>query len=717
VDRDSIEDLLKDKDSRLDPANGLYEVGVGRADVTGPAAGVNMMGYADPAQINNGIHTRLYSRAFVVSDGTSRLVYCSMDIGMTGQLVKQRVIEQLTGLYGPLYTTANVILSSTHTHSGPAGYMQYLTFQVTSLGFIDEALEAVVKGITQSIINAHEDLSPGRLYLSSGDLQGANINRSPSSYLENPEEERAQYNGNTDTTMTLVRVVGEDGRDRGMFNWFSVHGTSMNNTNRYVSSDNKGYASMLFEQALNPAGTLAGKGAFVAAFGQTNEGDSSPNTDGPKCQDTGLPCDLETSTCGGRNELCYAAGPGVDMMDSTRIIGQMQFDKAMELYKDSSAVLLKGPVQALSQQVDMTQQTVSLDDGTEGRTCPPALGYSFAAGTTDGPGMFDFTQGSTSGSSFWDAVVGAFLPDTTEEQKQCHAPKPVLLSTGQYHQPYEWHPSIVETQLGRIGQLAIAAVPGEFTTMSGRRMRAQVSSTFTSAGVGDVVPVIAGLSNIYTHYIATFEEYQAQRYEAASTLYGPHTLRAYLEQYARLAQAMVEGTPVSPGPTPPDLSKVVWSFLPPVIFDGLGGYPHFGSVLAEPAPLLYAGESVIVKFVSGHPRNSPASHETFLTVERQGDNGEWTVVATDADWQTRFHWRRVSTLLGTSYVTVSWDTAVDTPPGVYRLAHHGHAKTFYGEPEGYAGATQPFTLERRPSELPQRPLGPLLWRGTEDVAA
>lgn len=27
------------------------------------------------------------------------------------------------------------------------------------------------------------------------------------------------------------------------------------------------------------------------------------------------------------------------------------------------------------------------------KTCKPAMGYSFAAGTTDGPGAFDFTQG------------------------------------------------------------------------------------------------------------------------------------------------------------------------------------------------------------------------------------------------------------------------------------------------------------------------------------
>ena len=27
-------------------------------------------------------------------------------------------------------------------------------------------------------------------------------------------------------------------------------------------------------------------------------------------------------------------------------------------------------------------------------TCPPAMGRSFAAGTTDGPGAFDFEQGT-----------------------------------------------------------------------------------------------------------------------------------------------------------------------------------------------------------------------------------------------------------------------------------------------------------------------------------
>ena len=50
--------------------------------------------------------------------------------------------------------------------------------------------------------------------------------------------------------------------------------------------------------------------------------------------------------------------------------------------------------------------------------------------------------------------------------------------------------------------------------------------------------MLAGLSNVYTHYITTYEEYQKQRYEGASTIYGPHTLRAYLQQYAYLTEKL-----------------------------------------------------------------------------------------------------------------------------------------------------------------------------------
>lgn len=84
-----------------------------------------------------------------------------------------------------------------------------------------------------------------------------------------------------------------------VFSWFPVHCTSMNNTNGMISGDNKGLASHLFEKDLNP-GRMPNEVKFIAAFAQANEGDVSPNTRGPHCIDTGLPCDTEHSTCNGR---------------------------------------------------------------------------------------------------------------------------------------------------------------------------------------------------------------------------------------------------------------------------------------------------------------------------------------------------------------------------------------------------------------------------------
>ena len=72
-----------------------------------------------------------------------------------------------------------------------------------------------------------------------------------------------------------------------------------------------------------------------------------------------------------------------------------------------------------------------------------------------------------------------------------------------------WHPSIVETQILRLGQMVILAVPAEFSTMAGRRLREQVAQEARQFGSPDNVKVvIAGLSNVYAHYVTTFEEYQ-----------------------------------------------------------------------------------------------------------------------------------------------------------------------------------------------------------------
>lgn len=263
------------------------------------------------------------------------------------------------------------------------------------------------------------------------------------------------------------------------------------------------------------------------------------------------------------------------------------------------------------------------------------MGYSFAAGTTDGPGAFDFSQGTTSGNPLWN-MVRNFLAKPTNEDQACHAPKPILLATGRANFPFQWQPRIVPTQLFQIGDVIMVGLPGEFTTMSGRRVRNAVQDAALQSGFPLRAKVIlAGLSNIYTSYIATPEEYQKQRYEAASTIFGPHTLSIYLTQFEQLTQAMIRDERVAPGPSPPVLDDKVISFTPPVVFDGTPFGKYFGYVTLQPHEQYDKGDRVVVHFMSANPRNNLKHESTYFTVERQVSEGEWGIVATDAGWDTK----------------------------------------------------------------------------------
>ncbi|NXQ12056.1 ASAH2 ceramidase, partial [Peucedramus taeniatus] len=655
-----------------------YLVGVGRADCTGPVAQVPLMGYANPSQVGGGLLSRLYSRAFIVAEpqGSKRVVFVSADIGMVSQRVRLEVLKQLRSKYGELYRQDNVILSGTHTHSGPGGYFQYTLFWVTSKGLVKPALKSIVDGIVKSIDIAHENMKRGRLFINRGTVENSQINRSPFSYLANPESERSRYSSNTDKEMVLLKMVDEDGHELGLISWFAVHPVSMNNSNHLVNSDNVGYASYLFEQEKNK-GMLPGEGSFVAAFASSNLGDVSPNTRGPFCANTGESCDNPQSTCPvGGAAMCMAKGPGNDMFESTRIIGQNIYLKAKELYEEASQEVT-GPLSSAHQWVNMSDVSVELNATHTVKTCKPALGHSFAAGTIDGAGAFNFSQGSVEGDPFWDQIRDQLLGEPSNETKACHKPKPILFNTGEMIRPHPWHPDIVDVQIAAIGSLAILAVPGEFTTMSGRRLREAVKSEFDSHGTPGMNVVIAGLCNVYTHYITTYEEYQVQRYEAASTIYGPHTLSAYIQLYRGLAKAIALNATqeLSPGPEPPLFNVTSLTLLPSLGAEKAPANKNFGDVLEEVRQEYREREVAEVTFVGANPRNSAenATEHNFLTVERYSNiSSSWRVVLNDASWDTRFYWSKGSG--GQSNVTIEWHIPAGTEPGVYRLRYFGHYK-------------------------------------------
>lgn len=81
-----------------------------------------------------------------------------------------------------------------------------------------------------------------------------------------------------------------------------------------------------------------------------------------------------------------------DEFESTQIIGDRQFRKALDLFNTASEEL-KGKVEYRHTFIDFSKLEVTLGTQEVVKTCPAAMGFGFAAGTTDGPGAFDFKQG------------------------------------------------------------------------------------------------------------------------------------------------------------------------------------------------------------------------------------------------------------------------------------------------------------------------------------
>ncbi|KAL3372319.1 hypothetical protein AABB24_008730 [Solanum stoloniferum] len=733
--------------------NGEYLIGLGSYDMTGPASQVNMMGYGNFDQITGGIHFRLRARTFIVAESFNgpRLVFVNLDAGMASQLVTIKVLKRLKSRYGNIYSEENVAISGTHTHAGPGGYLQYVTYSVTSLGFVPQSFEAIVTAIKLSIVQAHDNLKPGSIFINKGDLENAGINRSPSAYLFNPQEERSKYNTNIDTLMTLLKFVdGDTGKNIGAFSWFATHGTSLSRNNKLISGDNKGAAARFFEDwftknsstkstkvldnlsgsnqdLLNKTSKIKPTGGqpctnttsqgfkvrkykemkFVGAFCQSNVGDVSPNVVGAFCIDSGLPCDFNHSSCHGNDQLCVGRGPGYpDEILSTKIIGERQFQKAVDLFT-SAKQELTGKVDYRHVYINFTNIKVQLEDNKVVQTCPAALGPGFAAGTTDGPGVFGFQQGDTEINPFWKKLRDV-LREPSPHQVGCQKPKTVLLDSGEMFWPYPWAArpnNKIKTSNTSNSNFQVRKT---HHSLCARRLREAVKETLVRSGNGEFDDqthvVIAGLTNAYSQYITTFEEYEQQRYEAASTLYGPHTLSAYIQEFKKLAESMAKGENITTkGPSPPDLLSIQLSLLPDPTGDSPPPGINFGDIkqdiMVPKSGTFTKGDRAIATFWSANPRYDLLTEGTFAVVEML-QHQSWLPEYDDDDFCLFFKWQaeNITSIArddvnSYGYATLEWEVPEEASPGVYRLRHFGSTKEMK-EPSNsyYTGASSAFTV-------------------------
>ncbi|KAG3140862.1 hypothetical protein PI124_g10088 [Phytophthora idaei] len=444
-----------------------YRIGIGKTDITGPAAEIVMMGFADTNETTAGVLNRLYARAFVIEDPDTngRIVFVNCDLMLVMQLVQQEVLAQLAAKYNGVYTGQTIS------------------------GFVPENFDKIVSGIVDAIDAAHNSMEKGTIRWNKGEVVRGGKNRSPNAYLANPASERALYDGDVDTTMRALHFFNEAGKLRGALAFYPVQPTSLTGKNHLISGDNKGYAEFLLEDELDDV---------VVGIGISNAADVSPNM-----------IDNGDGTF---------RGEGNTTIESAEIVGKRQYDTLSALLNGESE-LIEGSVVAKLSYVDFSNVTLSDvsvadNDSYANRTCPAVVGLNFAAGTEDGRGTeANVTEGDLRPNEQL-VSMGTMLQETPQWVKDCqNANKLPLIAVG-LMEPVPWVPNILPVQVVKIGQFGIAVTNFETSIMAGRRIRSAMKTVLASAGITEVE--LASISNAYAGYMTTKEEYLTQNYEDAN---------------------------------------------------------------------------------------------------------------------------------------------------------------------------------------------------------
>ena len=578
-------------------------------------------------------YVRQYCRTVVIEDMEGRFVaVATAETGMVGYELKLQIIERLRDRIGNIFDTSNLLLTSTHTHSAPGGYLTAFMFAFSVKGIHWDAFDRIVVGCATALETAFNKRQAAGIFMTRGLIENVQMNRSPTSYMANPADERLNYDSDTNKeAFSLIFKESNSSQNAlGSFTWFGLHPTSLNYTNRMVSSDNRGYAAWKLERDLGPN--------YIAAIPQESEGDVSPNTAGPICPD-GSPCDARTSTC--TVGKCIAYGPGEDMFDSVKIIG----DTISSTLKSNfiNAKPLNGTiVRSINKYVDFSNSRFS--DLSNETTCSAAFGCSFAAGTIDGNPLdlneWPFYQGDTECVGKPIRLLGTLLQQPSKLVIDCHHPKPILLDSGEMNIPWNWSPSVLELQIIQIGSVLILALPFEITTMASRRLRKNIKKESDRLQIPFTHIIVSPLSNDYADYLTTFEEYQEQRYEAASTIFGPNSLTAVEYHFKKLLNGLIhDKSDEINSSRPADNRNKHYSVIPDVIYDIPFPRGVDGAIKHDVLSQYFVGETVIVEFYGANPRN--AQTEPFMVIEQMTSNGQnWTVFDDDSSWYTKVHWKR-----------------------------------------------------------------------------
>ena len=547
----------------------MYEVGVGKADITAFKLGVGMMGYGMYFNIVKGVETDLYARAVVIRDTATgkKVALVNAEICFVTIAIRRGVMKKLQRKHEHLaFTEDAVMITAQHTHSAPGGYSHFGLYNMSIPGFVPEVYQKVVDGIVDAIVAAAESIRPATIKVSKGEIESDKevaFNRSLEAYNANPEIKtklkKEETDQAVDRNMLLMRFDDLEGNPIGSWNWFGVHTTSLSNDNHRICSDNKGYAAKYHEDKVRKRK----KDTFISVFAQRKAGDVTPNYKWDK-------------------KKKWTRGKFEDDFESAKFNGNIQFEHAHNLFKAAKkAEDQPTQIDHVMTFVDFRKVIVDKEFACgqkDARTGPACHGVAFFEGTVEGPGM-PHAVGALArtlirAQKAYELAAAPFKPkekaDRIYLKYHTQGPKDILIeaddrrilgtrdiknlvvpawadpAVGQFKRFHAngslgekpWIPQILPIQLIIIGNLALAGIPAEITTVAGQRLEDTLLEVLADRGVTEVV--CSTYTNAYCGYITTYEEYRLQLYEGGHTVFGQHFLGAVQTKFRQLAMEMVK---------------------------------------------------------------------------------------------------------------------------------------------------------------------------------
>lgn len=501
----------------------------------------------------------LHARALFLADAHGNALYiCCLDTGYVTHAMRDGVCQRLRAIIGAGFREESLVLTCTHTHSGPGGCTHDVLYNVVTPGFVPEHLDRIVNACTTALLQARESAAPTTLGLTGGrfrDDTDVAWNRSLKAYNRNPDVTPRR---DTETHLALNRemqvlTLRREDKLVSLLSLFGVHATCVSSNELRHDADNKGYAASHAEAVL----TSQGIPDAVAIFAQGTAGDVSPHYHGPGQE-------ARRRRHRGKAEYAYA-----------RNNGELQSTLALELARQDGEKPLSGTLDAVLTYVDFTQVNAAprfAQGRTDAFTSEPCHGVSFFTGTpVDGAGMpkalgwvteriahglrrhrlahpekfseednryfqriyaaqgpkailMEAGRKKVLGQSLDKLLLPDFVDPTVKEMK-AQALRGALNKSAMV-------PTVLPLQIVRIGTLALVCCPGEFTTMAGERVRQTVAEAL--AGTVEQV-LICTYCNDYMGYVTTYEEYQEQAYEGGHTIFGQWTLAAFQTCFDKLA--------------------------------------------------------------------------------------------------------------------------------------------------------------------------------------